>query len=456
MPEQTLTRPEPASTPKATFDGLNLTVDELEIGAIPPVDATPAQPQENPGLGYFSWLWTASICSGVAFRTLGVVYPLLALHYAQGSSAIAAWVGFVWTIPGVIFYLPAGAIIDRVGPRRVMLWTEATRVVVMASVLIPLAFGRFSLTHLFIAAGIEGLMWVFYTLAETAVLPTLLDERDTTTSAGPYARIELGTHGAALSGRPLGGFLMSLAHFAPFLLSGVLFISSYVLLKRVKAETVPQPVGRNLLAEAIDGFKVVRGRNFLLAVTCTTAFTNLMIQALIMVFIAGSYDLSPSVVGLVLSASGIGGILGSLLAMRFTVPAGMWFLQLWIWTPALLIAATWHSPLSFALAMFLSGLSGSLNNVAHKTFEAEHVSDEWRARVASASRLAGRVASSVAAPTGAALVAWFTVAPATWVLAMVTLSATVFVTLTVWRYGKWPTLRQRANGSVARIDQLGG
>ncbi|WP_170322334.1 MFS transporter [Acrocarpospora macrocephala] len=404
---------------------------------------TPVQQteQENPGLGYFSRLWTASICSGVAFRTLGVVYPLLALHYAQGSSAIAAWVGFVWTIPGVILYLPAGAIIDRVGPRRVMLWTEATRVIVMASVLIPFAFGQFFLIHLFIAAGIEGLMWVFYTLAETAVLPTLLDERDTATSAGPYARIELGTHGAALSGRPLGGFLMSLAHFAPFLLSSVLFISSYVLLRRVKAETVPQPVDRNLLAEAIDGFKVVRRRKFLLAVTSTTAFTNLMIQALIMVFIAGSYDLSPSVVGLVLSASGMGGVLGSLLAMKFTVPAGMWFLQLWIWTPALLIAATWHSPLSFALAMFLSGLSGSLNNVAHKTFEAEHVSDEWRARVASASRLAGRVASSVAAPTGAALVAWFTVTPATWVLAVVTLSATLFVTFTVWGYGKWPALR---------------
>src|SRR4051794_33389164 len=115
----------------------------------------------------FARLWLGLTFSTVGSRAVGVAYPLLALALT-GSPVQAGWTSFALTFPVLIFYIPAGVLVDRVHPRSLMLFTETFRGLAVFSVFLALAFQQPSLPHLLLAAFAEGTLWVVYSLAETA------------------------------------------------------------------------------------------------------------------------------------------------------------------------------------------------------------------------------------------------------------------------------------------------
>ncbi|MEU8036863.1 MFS transporter [Streptosporangium sp. NPDC049078] len=345
--------------------------------------------------------WAGSALSMTAFRTLGVSYPLIALALT-GSPMAAGWVGFASTVPGLLLYIPAGALIDHFDPRRVMLWTEAIRGIAAASVFLALLCGSASLPQLLVAALVEGALWVLHSLAENALIP-MLAGRDGLRRA--LARSEMSFHTAVLTGRPLGGFLLGVGQAIPSAVNTVLFFLSFGLLMRMDAKGVRRDA--RPLVKVGDGLREVAQQPFLRTAMALTAFTNLMVNALTMVFLASSAELSPLIVGVVLAGGGLGGVLGSLVVLRVTPPSYMLFAQVWVWALALFIAAFGGHPAFFAVATLVTGCSGALSNISIRTFEAHAFDSDKIARVASVSRLTSRVAISVAAPLGALLVTCF-------------------------------------------------
>ncbi|MFD0889866.1 MFS transporter, partial [Streptosporangium algeriense] len=167
-------------------------------GVLAPVDdRLTGRAQEPPRLWStaFTRVWAGSALSSVSSRTLSVAYPLLALT-AGGSPVGAGWVSFALTLPVLLFYLPAGVLTDRVDPRSLMLFTETTRGLSVVSVLLALALGMLSLPHMLAAAFLEGTLWVLYTLAETALLPSLVPEGQI---GAALARSETSSHAAVLT-----------------------------------------------------------------------------------------------------------------------------------------------------------------------------------------------------------------------------------------------------------------
>lgn len=368
--------------------------------------------------------WAGSTLSMTAFRTLGVSYPLIALMLT-GSPMAAGWVGFASTVPGLLLYIPAGVLIDRLTPRRVMLWTEAIRGIAAAGVFVALLCGSASLAHLVVAAVIEGALWVLHSLAETALIPSLVS-RDRLPRA--LARSEMSFHTAVLAGRPLGGFLLGIGQAVPSAVNTVLFFLSFGFLLRMNTNGVRQKARPRPLVKVGDGLREVARQPFLRTAMGLTAFTNLMVNALTMVFLSGSAELSPLVVGLVLAGGGAGGALGSFVVLRLTPPPCMLFLQVWIWAAAFSIAAVGHHPVFFALATLVTGCTGALSNITVRTFEAHEIGPDRIARVASVSRLTSRAAISVAAPLGAFLVTCFGNEGATTVLFLTMIVVAVLVT----------------------------
>jgi len=66
------------------------------------------------------------VVSTVGTRITGVAYPLLVLALTH-SPAKAGIVGFAQSLPYMLFYLPAGALVDRWNRKRVMLIADAGR-----------------------------------------------------------------------------------------------------------------------------------------------------------------------------------------------------------------------------------------------------------------------------------------------------------------------------------------
>ncbi|MGJ6965718.1 MFS transporter [Streptosporangium sp. G11] len=395
----------------------------------------------------FARVWLGMTFSTVGSRAVSVAYPLLALALT-GSPVQAGWTSFALTFPILVFYIPAGVLADRVDPRSLMLLTETLRGLTVFTVFLALVLDRASLAHLLLAAFLEGTLWVVYSLAETALISSLVPRNQ---ASIVMARSETISHIAVLAGRPLGGWLFGVMHATSFAVNaGLFFLALLSPLSVAAGKTrkrgrppqlhaireiaggVRSLAGRHLLREISDGFQELSRHPFLRRAMALTTVTNLMINALIMVFIAGSADLPSYQVGLVLAAGGMGGVAGSGLApyLRLEPRNFTLFAQLWIWVLALFVAAYGEGPLFFGLAILLTGCAGALCNVAIRTFEVDTVDKAKLGRVVSVHRLVAHGAVCVAAPLGGILAAAFGIRTAAVILTVLMLAVATGVTFT--------------------------
>nr|WP_282707194.1 MFS transporter [Nonomuraea coxensis] len=351
-------------------------------------------------------IWIGSAISTVGMRTLGVAYPLLALTQTS-SPAAAGWAGFALTIPILLFYVPGGFLVDRISPRRVILCVEAGRLLSVASVLLAMMAGGPTLVHLLLAAAAEGGLWVLYTLAESALLPAMVKPARMHTA---LAKSEAASHFASLAGRPLGGYLFGVGRIVPFVVNSILFTFSFALFFTWGRDLGRRPNRPSGWRDLAEGFRVLTKLPFLGGSIAVTTFTNLMVNTLIMIYVAGSEGMSSLKVGIVLSAGGVGGVLGSVLSLVLPPVRNVLRLHLWIWVFALVLAAfgTYVGLPSyfFAFALVATGIGGALSNVAIRSVEVHKVDPATLARVVGVSRLSSRGAFCFAAPLGGFMVTW--------------------------------------------------
>lgn len=375
-------------------------------------------------------LWAGSAVSTFGTRTLGVAYPLLALVIESGSPIVAGWTGFALTIPILILYIPGGLLVDRIPPRTIMLAAEFVRGLAVGSVLLAMISGDLSLVHLMIAAAVEGAMWVLYTLAEASLLPSLAQP------AGMrriLAKSEGAGHVGSLAGRPLGGYLFGLGNVYPFALNAALFAVSWGLFLSVRRPAERAPAEPSRPRDLLGGFRALMKQPFLRSSILLITITNLVVNTLMMVFVAGSHGLSSLSIGLVLAAGGVGGAVGAGLAFFRRPPRSVLLVHTWIWGVALSLAAlgAWAGawPIFCAAAFFVTGIGGAWSNVAIREVEVDRIDPGTLARVVGVSRLSAQGAICVAAPLGGLLVTWYGVAGGAAVLCAVMLTIASLVTI---------------------------
>jgi MFS family permease len=375
----------------------------------------------------FRLLLAGSFVSMLGSRVTTLAYPMLVL-YLTGSPVIAGWAAFATTVPGILVYIPAGALVDRWDPGRAMQYSELGRGVATTVVLGALALERRSplLLLLITAAVIESVLGVFSTLAERRYIRSLV-EPDQESSALVHS--EARNHIAVLIGRPLGGFLFGLWPALPFLADVTSFIFSTSSLGWIRSKRVTGHVGiraektrpqearqRHLGNEILVGLRWVRYDDFARVALPLSASTTLIAQALIMVFLAQAQTrhLSAVTLGIVLAASGVGGALGSVAAPRFptwrkrrTRPRLQ--TQLWSWAAAfafLLPSLGLFLPYFMAAAMVLLGFTGALSNIELDTYLIQKADEAILARVMSVGRLMSLSACAVGPVLGGILALW--------------------------------------------------
>ena len=338
----------------------------------------------------FRLLMFGSSISMLGTRISTVAFPMLVLHLNK-SPFITGLVAFAAIAPSMLVYIPAGVLVDRWNPRRVMLISELLRGLAIASVVMALVVSRMhvNIWFLIFAMVAEEILEIFSTLADRRYLNRVI-ERDKIASR--QASIEVRAHAAVLAGRPVGPFLFSIQPFLPFLADAVSFIASVaslLLLRRVgepQVEAAPL-APRQVIGDIGQGFTWLK-RDHRASVTITLmAITSMVAQALILMFLveAHSKQFSTVAIGIVLAASGLGGAVGSFCSR--IVPATMrnsWLsIQMVAWsvTLAFLALAGGQSVYWSAAAMFILGLTGAIGNVEFGTYLVRKVADDMIAKI---------------------------------------------------------------------------
>lgn len=338
----------------------------------------------------FRILMVGSSISMFGSRISTVAFPMLVLHL-NNSPLATGIVAFAAIVPSMLIYVPAGVLVDRWNPRRVMLASELLRGLAIASVVVSLAIFHDSISIWFLipAMVLEEIFEIFFTLADRRYLSRLM-ERDNMAPRQAYAEVR--SHAAVLAGRPIGPFLFTIRPFLPFLADATSFLFSIgslaVLRRDDEPARKPRRVPPKQVAKDIEqGFTWLKKDRQAFLTVILMAATSLVAQALILMFLSEAHSkrLSTVAIGIVLAASGAGGAIGAIFS-RFlpTKVKGFWLpIQMVAWSVALafLALAGGLSVFWCATTMLILGVTGAIGNINFCSYLVSRVTDDMIAKV---------------------------------------------------------------------------
>jgi MFS family permease len=264
----------------------------------------------------FRLLWTGETTSCLGSSIGGIALSLVALSVLHASVfAVSALTAAAW-LPWVLIGLPAGAWVDRLPRRPVMIAADVVSVAAFGSVPVAAWCGVLTTVQLMFAALAGGTASVFFKTAYRAFLPALLAADDLLEG---NAKLQGSEQVANVAGPGAAGVIAQAAGaVCGVLADAASFAVSAICLSRIR---VAEPPGlarrRNLRHEIGEGLAIVVGDPLLRASAIYGCLSNLTLvgyQAVLVVFLIRIVGLSAGVAGALIAVTSLGGVLGALLA----------------------------------------------------------------------------------------------------------------------------------------------
>lgn len=376
----------------------------------------------------FTLLWSGQAISMLGSRVTTLAYPFLILSLGY-SAAAAGTVGFVATLPYLLFQLPAGVWVDRVDRKRLMIGCDLVRGSALAFLALSVALGGVSLWQIAVVAFLEGTMFVLFTAAERSAIPNVVPAEQLTDA---FSLNEARTRAAGLLGAPLGGFLFGLGRVVPFAFDAISYLASVVTLRLIRAEFQEERFDRqrHFRRELVEGFAWLRKHRFVLDSTVSVSLGNLVVRAnqLLVIVLATEHGLPPALVGVMLATAGLGGVLGSLIAPRFQrtlSPRDVVIGATLAWAIVFPLATGTTNPFVFGFAWGTAALVGAIWNVVLGAYQLSILPDELRGRVSSIGNLLSYGALAAGSLVSGALISTAGTGGATWILRLAIVAVAV-------------------------------
>jgi MFS family permease len=272
----------------------------------------------------FRLLWLGETTSSLGSSVTSIALPLVALTTLNsGVVAVSLLSAAAW-VPWLIIGLPAGAWVDRMARRPVMIACDLASVLLFVSVPVAVWFDALTMAQLLIVALLSGMANVFFSTAYRAYLPALIDDADLVEGNSRLQGSESATH---VVGPSLGGVLAQTLGAANALVAdAVSFLVSLLCLRKIEAEEPRVDVERRpLRREIAEGMHFVARDRLLRIFMVFGGAANLVLTgylAIGVVFLVREVGVSASAAGLLLSVGSIGGVAGAVLAPRLSRTIG--------------------------------------------------------------------------------------------------------------------------------------
>ncbi len=321
-------------------------------------------------------LWTAATISLFGTQISLVAIPFIAVLLMDVPAYQVALLGTVEFMPFLLFTLPAGAWVDRL-PRRLILVTgDFGRAITLVSIPIAYQLGVLTIWQLYLVGFINGTLTVFFDVADQSFLPAILEPDDLVEG---NSKLQVSGSAAQIVGQPLGGAMVGLLS-APVavLLDAISFVASGGLIFWIrKREPKHEPAAAadpgtrpGIRGEVAEGLRYVLGHPYLRYIAASTGLSNLFTNIAFATFAIFTYrilGLTAFTVGVIGGVGSVGILVGALVAGRIAARIGVGRTILWsiaLSGPATLLAA-FAEPGNAIVILVASGFLASITGVVY-------------------------------------------------------------------------------------------
>src|SRR2546428_829795 len=271
----------------------------------------------------FRRFWFGQTISLFGDQVTLLALPLAAVLVLHAGPAQMGYLGAASLAPNLLFSLHAGAFVDRRGLRRqTMIAADIGRAVLLATIPIAYALDALTLTQLYLVAFLTGTLSVFFFVSYNTLFVSMV-RRDSFVEANSLLA---GSRAFSfVAGPSVGGLVVQLLS-APFALAAdaVSYLFSAYFLGSIRPDEPATEDSAHGHLRA--GMRFIRRTPTLLAslaATATINFFNFVFFALFILYATRSLHVRPGLLGVVLGAGAVGGLIGSVITGRISRRVGV-------------------------------------------------------------------------------------------------------------------------------------
>jgi MFS family permease len=341
----------------------------------------------------FLKLWTGQTISELGSVVTRTAVPLVALLVLGAGPTEMALLVVAGSLAILLVGFVAGAWVDRLRRRPLLIGTDAIRSLLLLSIPIAYATGALRMEQLYVVTFVEGCLGALFNAAYPAYVPSLIgDDR----LVDGNSKLATSSSLAEIGGPGLAGALVQLVS-APFaiLVDAVSFAVSAVSLLLIRTPEPARPPRTATTAirhEIAEGLRLVRHDRILLPIALRSVVAHVagsFYGVLYTIYLIDDLHLTPFLLGIVISAGGVGSLVGSLFAAGVIRRIGLGPALIWTATGAAVLGILTplaQGPLVLATIMvFIPQLFGdglqTIEGVAELTLIQGLSPDRLRGRV---------------------------------------------------------------------------
>ncbi|MHC2998392.1 MFS transporter [Microbacterium sp. HJ5] len=386
----------------------------------------------------FLTLWSGQALSQFGAQIAELAIPVLAVLLLNATEFQVGALNAANVAAFLLVGLPAGAWIDRMRKRHVMIVADLVRAAALALVPLLWTMGVLEVWHLIAVAVVVGVATVFFDVSYQSIVPSLVRPDQIAEANGKLqSTYEL----ANIAGPGIGGWLVGViaAPLAVLATAGTYVVSAIALMFTRDHEEAHDPTERGpILREIWEGLHFVFTEKLLRRIVGTTGtsnFFNTVSTTLLPLFLLRELGFSPASLGLIFSLAAVGGLLGAMatphIVKRIGEARAIPISALGFSFVALLLPVAALTPsIAFPLLVaqfFVMSFTVLLYNITQVTFRQRITPPRLLGRMNASVRFVVWGVMPIAALLAGALGTWLGVVPTMWIGAIGQLASAAFV-----------------------------
>ena len=289
----------------------------------------------------FRKLWAGQTISELGSVVTRTAVPLVALLVLGAGPLEMALLIVSASLAVLLVGFLAGAWVDRLRRRPILIWADAVRALLLFSVPAAYLGGVLRIEQLYVVVFLEGCLGALFDSAYPAYVPSLIGVdrvvEGNSKLAASSSLAEIGGPGIA------GGLVQAIGAPLAILVDAISFVvsaASLVLIRTPEPARPPRSSTTPLRFEIVEGLQLIRRHPILVPLTLRSVIAHVagsFYGVLYTIYLIDGLHLNPLLLGVVVSAGGVGSLIGSFFASRVIRRYGFGPALIWTATGASVI-----------------------------------------------------------------------------------------------------------------------